>query len=244
MQQRRNDRQEEDRTFGDQGFNAPAHSPAQAFPKMGSNNGNNAAADGAVGAPRRTQSKQSDAFSGDQLISGGVALFLVGVAVFIWWRGAIFTLLGLKTFGLPLDPDWAFTDLGLAAGQWLIPLMVSVIQWKYWPFKHSWTAPITFKKVKNKYDRYFWIWTSFTMVDIITNIGGVLAWSRLREIIPNTGIIMPSEGLGMWFIAIVLSILLAVVPIKLLLVAADLWFEKFGWVPFSELLGYSTRGKA
>lgn len=198
------------------------------------------AAQSAVSA--RKGKKTAEGLSFDQFLSAAIALALLFAGIYFWWRGAIFTLIGLALLGMPFNPELPIADLGVSLLQWLVPVMVSVVIWKYWPFSHSRIQWIGWKKRTERFDWCFWLWLSALLIDVGSNIGGILVWSKARVVIANTDIVLPTGGTQMWLMAVTLAIVLAIIPLKLFVAALDLWHDKFGAVPvIGSFLGYPPR---
>jgi hypothetical protein len=121
--------------------------------------------------------------------------FAISIAGLLWWFGAYFTLQALASFGVKLA--------GVGWWQWIIPAAITASELALWPHRAS--GPLQF---------LFFAVVGF--FDIGTSFAGLTVWGAGRPIPLFVGFTIPQAGWGLVGFALVVALVLAFIPERLI----------------------------
>lgn len=117
-----------------------------------------------------------------------------------WMLGGFFTLTALTALGLPIVASiswpWALSSAALAS--WSIPLIISLIEVRFWPNGASgWRA---------------WFFWGIALIDVASTIYGLRVALADRPIPLGAGFTLAQGSTALWLTACVLALILTFAP--------------------------------
>jgi hypothetical protein len=144
---------------------------------------------------QRAASTPADAPLYNRVQSTIALCFAIFIAGLLWWFGAYFTLQALASFGIKLA--------GVGWWQWLIPVAITASELALWPHRAS--GPLQFL-----------FFAGVGLFDIGTSFAGLTVWGAGRPIPLFVGFTIPQAGWGLVGFALVVALVLAFIPERLI----------------------------